>query len=100
MSIKSKGSRKPLPLSDVLRDLALLRASGHDLSNLSAASKESLAEGSSAQVDATVATSYDFIREARAAIKLHNSKSVDKQGGRIEDIRNSFEDLNNGLRAH
>ncbi|KAG1840229.1 hypothetical protein C8R48DRAFT_740835 [Suillus tomentosus] len=84
----------PLPLHDTLRDLALLRASSVDLSGLiaddttsSQASKE--AEG----VEESTIQSYAFVREVRAALRMHNSGEAQKQATRIEKVQVELVDV-------
>ena len=49
------------------------------------------------EVDDTVERSYEFVREARAALKVLNRGEVDKQGNRVENVRSSLEDVLQGL---
>lgn len=86
----------PLPLSDTLRDLALLRSCDIDLSTL-LPSVSSTSAPDASEADALVARSYEFVREARAALRIMNREQVDEQGGRVEDIRNALEDVVRGL---
>lgn len=91
-------STNPLPLSDMLRDLALLRASDVDLSPcLPKDGSTEPASGTNSPVDQSVARSYEFVREARAAIKLLDRGNVDVQGSRVEDQRSKLEEMMNGL---
>ena len=84
----------PLSLNDTLRDLALLRACDVDLTSV-LPSESNTAEKS--EVDDTVERSYEFVREARAALKVLNRGEVDKQGNRVENVRRSLEDVLQGL---
>ncbi|KZT68282.1 hypothetical protein DAEQUDRAFT_728101 [Daedalea quercina L-15889] len=102
MSTKKKNN--PLPLGDMLRDLALLRASDCDLcSALPSSSKTTPLEAAtpadvqSRDIDVSVERSYDFVKETRAAIRLLHRGEVDKQGGRLEDVRSRLEDVVAGL---
>jgi hypothetical protein len=82
-------SKKPLPLSDILRDLALLRASSHDISeNLTVAS-----DVVNSPTSESVAASYQYVATIRSAIKLKDSGKLETEGGRIEDVRNKCESL-------
>lgn len=87
----------PLSLNDTLRDLALLRACDVDLNSV-------LPQGTTAteptEADKSVDRTYEFAREARAALKLMNRGEVDKQGARVEDVRSTLEDVLKGLEAH
>lgn len=97
----------PLPLSDTLRDLAVLRALDIDLASvLPSASadaskpqeeKTKLSDVSPSEVDASVARSYEFVREAKAALQIINRRDVDKQGSRIDDVRSGIEQVLKGL---
>ncbi|KAJ7047822.1 hypothetical protein C8F04DRAFT_23223 [Mycena alexandri] len=91
---------KPLALSATLRDLALLRVSGLDVASLlpptstmqtpSLTSSDAVSEG-------TVARSYEFAEQARAAIKIYNRGDTEKIGGDVEAIRSRVEELSKGL---
>lgn len=100
MSTKSKSAAKPLPLSNTLRDLAVLRSSSKDILELFKLSPESdpgagtrIDTHTNSAIDATVDSSYDFIRVSRAAIKLHDSGKVDMSGAKTEEVRSKYEDL-------
>ena len=84
----------PLSLNDTLRDLALLRACDIDLSTI--LSHDSVSPEKS-EADKSVDRSYEFAHEARAALKLLNREEVEKQGGRVENIRSTLEDVTQGL---
>ncbi|KAL6308176.1 hypothetical protein BKA93DRAFT_726249 [Sparassis latifolia] len=83
----------PLPLSDTLRDLALLRASDLDLSTVLPPS----AMTTSGSVNDAVKRSYEFAQEARMVLRLLNRGKVEKQGSRVEDVRSKLEDVLQGL---
>ena len=87
----------PLPLNDTLRDLALLRACDVDFTNLLPTDESATREKST--IDDSVDRSYEFVREARAALKVLNRGEVDQQGARVENIRGSLEDVMQGLSA-
>ncbi|KAF9484486.1 hypothetical protein BDN70DRAFT_872514 [Pholiota conissans] len=100
MSAKSKLPSKPLPLSDVLRDLAVLRSSGQSIPEvfkLPRLGERSANTPNTNAVDSSVSLSYDYIREARAAIRLHDSGKVGIQGTKIEEVRTKYEELLEGL---
>ncbi|KAF7968045.1 hypothetical protein HWV62_32108 [Athelia sp. TMB] len=91
---------KPLPLSETLRDLALLRASDVDLTAL--LPKSSNPASSATQdndIESSVSASYDFASEARQAIRILNRGDIDTQGGKVEQVRSGLEDLLQGLEA-
>lgn len=91
---------QPLALSDILRDLALLRVSDIDLDSLlpldSTTSDTSIGTDKD-NIDLSVRNSYEFASEARKAIKLLNRGDVDTQGGKVEDLRSQLEDMLKGL---
>ncbi|KAI0744854.1 hypothetical protein C8Q76DRAFT_789329 [Earliella scabrosa] len=101
MSGPSKPAPKathPLPLSSTLHDLALLRASDLDFASLLPPSKnsESATDGASpeeAAVEESVQRSLEFSREARAALKILHSDAVEREGGRVEQVRGRLEDV-------
>ncbi|THH03985.1 hypothetical protein EW145_g5851 [Phellinidium pouzarii] len=102
---------KPLPLSDTLQDLAVLRASDTDLSVFSSSSADqemktvTTANGldpSPGYLDERsrlVAQSFDYVHEARAAIRILQRGEVDIQGARIDQVRSGLEDVLGGLDA-
>src|SRR5262245_41101806 len=97
-----KSNLKPLPLSDTLRDLALLRSSDLALSSLlpptEANSSSDVSQNSkSEKVDTAVQKSYEFAKEARSAIQILNRGSVDSEGERLESFRTKLEDILKGL---
>ncbi|KAH9894737.1 hypothetical protein C8Q73DRAFT_789928 [Cubamyces lactineus] len=100
----SKASVHPLPLSSTLHDLALLRASDLDFAALlppststSSPSGPPETEGGNAEVEKSVQRSLDFSREARAALKLLHTDAVEKEGARVDGLREKLEDVVKGL---
>ncbi|KAJ7502782.1 hypothetical protein B0H11DRAFT_602264 [Mycena galericulata] len=88
---------KPLALSATLRDLALLRASGLDISSLlpPPATKATLTPGTA---DATVERSYEFARQAQAAIKIYNGDvDLENVGALTEGLHAQIQELSKGL---
>jgi len=101
--MSSKAKTHPLPLANTLRDLALLRASDCDLTSVLPAhdnptSKEP-ADGESGSVDVAVEQSYEFVKEARAVIRLLNRNEVEMEGARLEELRSKLEDVSQGLQG-
>ncbi|EKM54009.1 uncharacterized protein PHACADRAFT_257579 [Phanerochaete carnosa HHB-10118-sp] len=86
----------PLSLNDTLRDLALLRACDLDLASV--LPPESASDTKS-PADESVDRSYEFVREARGALKVQNRGEVERQGSRVEDIRGTLEDTKRGLES-
>ncbi|KAF8894941.1 hypothetical protein CPB84DRAFT_1284465 [Gymnopilus junonius] len=100
MSTKAKGKTKPLPLADILKDLAVLRAAGLNLAQVSKLTTASdFDQGSTSPVHQSVSDSYEFVQVSRAAIKLHDSGKVESQGNKIDQARQKYEDILDGLRA-
>lgn len=83
---------KPLALSATLRDLALLRVSGLDVASLVPTQP-----AQSSKPDAAVEQSYEFVQQARAAIRLYNRGEVERTGEGVEAIRTKVEELSEGL---
>ncbi|KAJ2937028.1 hypothetical protein H1R20_g54, partial [Candolleomyces eurysporus] len=84
---KAKDS-KALPLSDTLRDLALLRASDVDLAALLPANSTNSNAGDGdgdGEVKASVADSSEFIKEARKALKVQDRGDAEIQGKKLDD---------------
>jgi len=90
----------PLPLGDVLRDLAVLRASDVDLSDgtsfpdVESADSANEADG----IQKSVQQSYQFVKEAREALKVHQRGDLDKQGDKLAILRSQLEELRDGAR--
>ncbi|KAG2337528.1 hypothetical protein BDR05DRAFT_769424 [Suillus weaverae] len=85
----SKGT--PLPLHGTLRDLALLRASSVDLSGL--ISDDTTSSQSPKEVEESTMQSYAFVRDARTALRIHNSGEAQKQATRIEKVQVELVDV-------
>ncbi|THH22142.1 hypothetical protein EUX98_g8238 [Antrodiella citrinella] len=93
----------PLPFNETLRDLALLRSSDVDFSSLLSSIDTSPSTSPNADLvdDAqeSVQRSYEFVREARAALKVLNRSEVDREGIRVDDVRGKLEDVLEGLKG-
>jgi len=96
--MSSKTKPNPLPLENTLRDLALLRASDIDLSSI-LAPPASPATPDHGDIEASIDRSYQFAGEARNAIRIQSRCDVEKQGERIEELRNKLEDVVDGLKG-
>ncbi|KAK0476612.1 hypothetical protein IW261DRAFT_1339109 [Armillaria novae-zelandiae] len=92
----SNKDNKPLPLSDTLHDLALLRVSGVDLSGLVPSSSD--ATSADTDVGRSVHRSHDFIQSARSALKLRDTEVVDAEGKRLDAVRIQLDELSCGLK--
>ncbi|TFK44566.1 hypothetical protein BDQ12DRAFT_673221 [Crucibulum laeve] len=88
---------KPFSLPNSLQDLALLRASDVGLASLLPQTSGPRQESSSLPIDSSLNESYDFVRSARAALKIYDRGDVDVQGAKVDDVRNKLEDLQAGL---
>jgi len=84
---------KPLPLHDNLRDLALLRASSVDLSDLVDDAAPLHSSGETEGVEESTIQSYTFVREARTMLRMHNSGEAQKQGEKIEKMQEELGDV-------
>lgn len=82
--------RNPLPLENTLRDLAILRAADVDLSDLVTSTVES---DEMSDEHKSVTQSYEFVKEARNAMKISHRDDVEKQGERIEELRSKLEQV-------
>ncbi len=89
----------PLPLEKTLRDLALIRACDIDLSNLVPNGQSASDEPANHVSASAVERSYEFVKQARAALKLLNREEVEKQGDRIEAIRGILDDTLKGVQS-
>lgn len=97
----SSNKPNPLPLGDVLRDLAVLRASDVDLSDGTSFPDAESSDGAN-DVDGTqksVQQSYQFVREAREALKVHQRGDLDKQGAKLDLLCNKLGELRDGARG-
>jgi hypothetical protein len=97
MSTKPKSATKPLPLPDLLQDLAVLRLSGNDIAQLFQSTNDQGVADSLTPVDEIVSASSEFVQVSRAAIRLHDSGEVGSLGVRIEEVRSKYEVLLEGL---
>ena len=95
--MSSKTKSNPLPLADTLRDLAFFRATDFDLSSVLPNTSQTSTAPVPENVEASVKKSYDFVAEARAALRILNREEVEKQGERLEGVRNRLEDVLGGL---
>lgn len=93
----------PLPFSETLRDLALLRASDLDFTSILSSVEEDPSSQHPSEGDVpgdvreSVQRSYDFVHESRAALKILNRNEVEREGLRVDDVRSRIEDVLEGL---
>ncbi|KAJ2913474.1 hypothetical protein MD484_g6942, partial [Candolleomyces efflorescens] len=91
---KKAKDTKALPLSDTLRDLALLRASDVDLAALLPANSTNNSNASSdGAVEESVANSSEFIKEARKTLKVQDRGEAEIQGKKLDVVRSKFEEV-------
>ncbi len=90
----------PLPLTETLRDLALLLACDIDFSSFLPASKDSTdVAANTTDADKAVQRAFEFVKVARSALKILNREEVEKQGARVEHVRGMLEDVIQGLQT-
>lgn len=100
MSRTPSNKPNPLPLANVLQDLAVLRASDVNLSDGTPFPDAESADGAN-EVDGvrkSVQQSYQFVREAREALRVHQRGDLDKQGNELDVLRSKLEELRDGAR--
>ncbi|KAF9219540.1 hypothetical protein BS17DRAFT_382318 [Gyrodon lividus] len=90
MSSKSK----PLALSNTLRDLALLRASGVDFSSLL---PREMATTKSPELPRSTEKSYEFVDETRAALRIYNSGELQKKQAEVQKMQAELGEVLRGL---
>ncbi|KAF9075641.1 hypothetical protein BDP27DRAFT_1315406 [Rhodocollybia butyracea] len=95
MTSKSKDV-KAFPLPDVLRDLALLRVSGVQLTSLIPSSTEN-SSSKSEELDSDLQKSFQFTKEARAAIRIRDGDKVEGEAEKLESVRSELEEFLKGI---
>ena len=119
MAPKSADS-KPLPISDTLQDLAVLRAANIDLASVLGASYPDASintmgstnanvdpesqtsetpggQPANSKKDSQVEQSFEYAHEVRAAIRMFRRGDVDNQGTRVDGVRDELEEILDGL---
>ncbi|KAG6378359.1 hypothetical protein JVT61DRAFT_14084 [Boletus reticuloceps] len=94
----SSSKSKPLPLSDTLRDLAILRTSGVDFSSI--LSQEYSPEANTTKsVELSNATerSHEFVNETRGALKVYNSGELQRKHAEIQKVQGELDEVLKGL---
>lgn len=94
----SSSKPNPLPLGDVLRDLAVLRASDVDLSDGTAFPDSSSADSANEAngTQQSVQQSYQLVKGAREALRVHQRGDLDKQEDMLLILRGKLEELRDG----
>ena len=89
--MSAKKSKVPtLTMSNILRDLAVMRANDVDLDQLHESAPRD-------ELDESVETAREFSKEARAALKIQNQELVENEGKQIDELRGRLEDVVSGL---
>ena len=102
MSSKKSADTQPLPLKDTLQDLAVIRAAEIDLSSVLQSfvgneGANASAPSQNAEAEGYVKQSYDYVREARAAMRILHRGKADTEGGRVDAVRGELEQIVAGL---
>lgn len=96
-SMTSKKDTKAFPLPAVLRDLALLRVSDVKLASVAPNSPQTTSSPHTQELDSDLERSYQFTKEARAAIRLRDGGKIEDEAGRLESVRSKLEELVKGI---
>lgn len=96
MSKKSKDT-KAFPLSETLRDLALLRSSDIDLSKLGLKPESHSGQEIDSDVSDSVKLSYEYVAEAKKVMEIANKGSVDSLADDVESLRGKLDVISQGL---
>ncbi|KIO31563.1 hypothetical protein M407DRAFT_241778 [Tulasnella calospora MUT 4182] len=90
---KNSKSAPALPLASTSSDLAALKAAHIDLSKLVPPPP------SAAEADVVLQASYEFVKNARAAIAIERSNAVEKEREKMEGVRAKLEEVVEGLKG-
>ncbi|KIJ67480.1 hypothetical protein HYDPIDRAFT_108256 [Hydnomerulius pinastri MD-312] len=93
MSSKSK----PLALSDTLRDLALLRASDVDFSDLLPAETSTAVTPENLELLRFTERSHEFAAETRAALRIYNSGELQRKRSEVLKVQGELDEVLKGL---
>lgn len=94
----SSSKSKPLPLSDTLRDLALLRASSVDFSGILAQEPSFGAHTTeSSELSRSTQTSHEFVNETRGALRIYNSGELQRKHAEIQKVQGELDEVRKGL---
>ena len=88
--------KQPLPLADILRDLALLRASDVNIAEVCSDVDEEVTKRDT-DVENSVQRSYEFVKEARAALRIQNRGELEGVGENLGRLREDLEEVLKGL---
>lgn len=98
VSTMSSSKSKPLPLSDTLRDLALLRASGVDFSNVLSQEPSTRANTTEPpEVLRSTERSHEFVNETRGALRVYNSGELQRKRTDIQKVQGELDEVLKGL---
>ncbi|KAG8956028.1 hypothetical protein FRC04_006477 [Tulasnella sp. 424] len=90
---KNSKSAPALPLPSTLSDLSALKAAHIDLSKLASL------PASESEADVLLQASYEFVKNARAAIAIERSNAVEKEREKMEGVRAKLEEVVEGLKG-
>lgn len=94
----SSSKSKPLPLSDTLRDLALLRASGVDFATVLSQEPPITANTTeSSELVRSTERSHEFVNETRGALRVYNSGELQRKRAEIHTVQGELEEVLKGL---
>jgi hypothetical protein len=82
-------AKPPLPLASTLADIQALNTAHVDLSAILPPEEK--------DTDATLQASYQFVNEARQVLAIAKQGRVDKEGEKVEKVRQGMEELVAGL---
>lgn len=83
--------QQPLPFPDILHDLALLRTFDIDMAKVLPDSNNPT------KGDADVDASYEFVKQARAALRIQDRGDLGTAGDSVERVREGMEEILKGL---
>ncbi|KAG9017931.1 hypothetical protein FRB90_000113 [Tulasnella sp. 427] len=89
---KNSKSTPALPLTSTSSDLSALKAAHVNLSKLVSPPH------SAGEADVLLEASYEFVKNARAAIVIERSNAVEKEREKMEVVRAQLEEVVEGLR--
>lgn len=90
----SSSKSKPLPLSETLRDLALLRASGVDFSSIL---QEPSTGASITESSKSTERSHEFVNETRGALRVYNSGELQRKRAEVQKVQGELDEVLKGL---
>lgn len=89
--------QQPLPFPDILHDLALLRTFDIDMAKVFDMAKVLPDSNNPTKGDADVDASYEFVKQARAALRIQDRGDLGTAGDSVERVREGMEEILKGL---